>query len=196
MDTKKLSDIPTPLGDSADRTYPENSFDKYSVTSDGVVISHWKKKDVIKTNVLNRYGYCTVQLVHSDKRRKRFSVHRLVALAFLPQVEGKSVVNHIDGDITNNNVSNLEWCTTSENNTHAYRKLNKKPNKTNLGNTGFKSRDGIPIDKLDMNDNFICTYGSSRDAANQIGGSQGNIAMVLAGKRKSHKGFKWRRHAS
>lgn len=66
------------------------------------------------TYTLNNRGYFSVGI-----RRKTFMVHRLVALAFIPNLEQKPYVNHIDGNKLNNHVSNLEWCTVKENNLHA-----------------------------------------------------------------------------
>lgn len=84
----------------------------YLVRDDGLVWS---------TNV-NRFlkpelgtrGYRRVNL-----NGKRYLVHRLVAMAFLPNVNSKPQVNHIDGNKSNNALTNLEWATASENGRHA-----------------------------------------------------------------------------
>lgn len=55
-----------------------------------------------------------------DGKVKSWLVHRLVALAFIPKVEGKEYINHIDGNPKNNRVENLEWCNHKENNNHAF----------------------------------------------------------------------------
>lgn len=89
--------IPNPrLGTVGYRTYPER----------------------IKPCVENRYGYYQVTLSKEAKSRT-LRVHRLVALAFIPNPDNKPYINHIDGNKKNNRVSNLEWCTASENNWHA-----------------------------------------------------------------------------
>lgn len=73
------------------------------------------------TLALNRHGYYFVRL-RKNGHTKAFKIHRLVAINFIPNENGKSEVNHIDGDKTNNAVGNLEWVSRSENLKHAYKK--------------------------------------------------------------------------
>lgn len=74
----------------------------------------------------NGKGYLTVAFWIKDdkvKKKKKFYVHRLVASAFIENPLNKPQVNHIDGNKSNNLVTNLEWVTISENKIHNYRKL-------------------------------------------------------------------------
>ena len=71
---------------------------------------------------INNCGYYRVQLNHNGKKQ-RFFRHRLVATHFIPNTDKtKKFVNHIDGDKSNNTVTNLEWVTQSENEKHAFSK--------------------------------------------------------------------------
>ena len=76
----------------------------------------------------SKRGYVVVCLCKGNKR-STISVHRLVASAFIPNPYGKREVNHIDGNRSNNNASNLEWVTRSENERHAYQVLGKEPSR-------------------------------------------------------------------
>lgn len=54
-----------------------------------------------------------------DGKKKQIKIHRMVAIAFIPNLENKEIVNHKDGDTHNFHVSNLEWATAKENSQHA-----------------------------------------------------------------------------
>lgn len=70
-------------------------------------------------------GYPRVVFKEGDKI-KNFRVHRLVAIAYVPNPDNLPVVNHIDGDKENCRVENLEWCSIKENTVHAYRTLGNR----------------------------------------------------------------------
>jgi len=89
----------------------------YSISESGEVISRFGRQ--IKQHTSSA-GYARVELWSGGFGRK-YSVHRLVADLYIPNPEGKPQVNHKDGDKLNNDKSNLEWCTRSENQLHAYR---------------------------------------------------------------------------
>ena len=74
-------------------------------------------KEGILKQYRNSLGYCKVNL-HNDGKSKTFSVHRLVASAFLEPIEGKDIVNHKDQNPSNNHVENLEYCTQQYNVTY------------------------------------------------------------------------------
>lgn len=93
------------------KLYPKDP--NYSVSEDGLVLSN-KTRKIISPSP-NKKGYPTVTL--TGKLSK--TVHRIVAETYLPNLNNKPQVNHIDGDKTNNSVSNLEWATAKENMRHA-----------------------------------------------------------------------------
>lgn len=78
-----------------------------------------------KSKCYKRVTFC------KDGKTKRFLIHRLVALAFIDNPLNKPQVNHIDGNPSNNDMDNLEWCTQSENMKHAFRTGLQTPNITN-----------------------------------------------------------------
>lgn len=92
--------------------------EEYGITREGHVYSFKTGKPFKLTPALS-HGYPVVSL-HINKIRQYWPVHRLIATEFIEIIPNKTFVNHKDGDKTNNNVSNLEWCTNSENGKHAH----------------------------------------------------------------------------
>jgi len=82
-----------------------------------IVHNAHRRKRQLKPFV-NSQGYLKVNLYDADGKYKKKYIHRLVAEAFIPNPLNKPNVNHIDANVKNNNVNNLEWCTQSENLLH------------------------------------------------------------------------------
>ena len=80
--------------------------------------SYLKPEQILKTHVM-KCGYLAVVLRDSEQKKHLLKVHRLVAEHFIPNPNGLPQVNHIDGDKTNSNFENLEWCTPKQNTNHA-----------------------------------------------------------------------------
>lgn len=95
----------------------------YQVSNLGRVKSLKASDELIMSQTLNTSGYYKINLFKNGKRINS-RVHRLVAEAFHPNPENKYSIDHIDGDRLNNNVSNLRWATTQEN------QWNRKANKS------------------------------------------------------------------
>ena len=107
----------------------------YQVSNSGKVFS-LKMEIELKPNII-RSGYKMVRLSKHGWARD-YLVHRLVAMCFVNNPKNNRVVNHLDGNKTNNYFLNLEWCTDSENQLHAIRTGLRVP----------KSREEHPQHKL------------------------------------------------
>ena len=85
--------------------------------------NYFKEEKILNPST-HKNGYLAIGLTKENKT-KTFKVHRIVALHFIDNFLNKPEINHIDSDKSNNNVLNLEWCTSKENKEHAVKnKLN------------------------------------------------------------------------
>ncbi|MED1908548.1 MULTISPECIES: NUMOD4 motif-containing HNH endonuclease [Cytobacillus] len=127
-----------------------------SVKSLGKVITNSKGirrvfKERILTQTINSTGYKTVTLI-SNNKRIMYRVHRLVADAFIDNPLKLRVVNHKNGEKTDNRVENLEWVTHLENVNHSIYDLNK------IGGTNTEKPRGVRFNKQNNKWNSIIRY--------------------------------------
>lgn len=110
-----------------------------------------------------------------------FSIHRLVAMMFVPNPDGKPEVNHIDENIYNNRFDNLEWVSHRENimSGTVQERIDKGRNKCKK-----------KVYQYDKKGNLIKTYDGCVDVEKD-GFSSKCVATCCVGKQKTHKGFVW-----
>lgn len=162
---------------------------KYQVSNMGNVRSlNYKRTGKIKllNNRLDKDGYLIIDL---NNPRKTCKVHRLVAQHFIDNPENKAEVNHISGIKTDNNVSNLEWCTREENERHAWDNgLCERTREIARKNAA------IGTESLKKQVKCITTgeiYESTREASRQTGICQSGISACCRNKQKQSGGYKW-----
>ena len=141
------------------------------------------KKGRILKPMKDNNGYLKVKLC-KDGKEKAFTVHRLVAEAFLPNPHNYPCVNHKDENKQNNNVSNLEWCSAQYNNTYGTR-IERVAEKTTNGKCSK------PVLQYTLNGEFVREWESTAECGRN-GFNQGNVVTCCQGKLKKYKGFIWR----
>lgn len=165
---------------------PIPGFNNYRISSDGTVWSCYKTKTSKTTDewqplkpVQDITKYMIVTLCENGQRRN-FSIHRLLAMVFIPNPANKPHVNHIDSDETNNDLDNLEWATVSENSQHGYDYGRHTP-------PGEKE----VIQYVKDSDIEIARFKSLHEAGRQTGVAWQNISKVCLGIRPRAGGFSW-----
>ena len=161
----------------------------YQVSNMGRILSMKKGTPYILKPYPTRQGYMMVRLYENGGKRnyRDYAVHRLVAIAFIPNNDGKPEVNHIDGNKANNCADNLEWCTPKENMAHSWEK--------GLSNNTYKaiqqhSKDvQTPVIVTNVQTGESYKFASQKEACKALGLDTRNLNMVLKGKRRSHGGY-------
>ena len=131
-------------GDSMKEQWKEiENYEDYVISDRGRVFSYKSKKFLKPQN--DGRGYFQVNLCKNGVRKNQ-KIHRLVALAFIPNHENKRTINHIDGIKTNNFAENLEWCSQKENVQHSFDTGLQKPLKgSKVGNSKLSESQVLEI---------------------------------------------------
>lgn len=134
----------------------------------------------IRVQNIDHKGYYCVTLTRNAKGIQK-KVHRLVAMAFIPNPDNLPMVNHRDECKTNNNVNNLEWCTAMYNSHWGTARERCAWNRT-------------AVEQYDLDGNYIASYRSIMDAAKAVGISKQCIWLCLNRKgSKTSAGYIWKR---
>lgn len=140
----------------------------YAITEDGQVWSY--KSSQFLTPLIDKDGYYKVSL-SLDGIQKQFFIHRLVAQTYLPNLDNKPTVDHLNGIITDNHINNLQWATYSEQNLNQHwQKKRRKP---------------VLCKETDIQ------YNGITEVNKVLGLNMGHLSECLHGKRNTCGGYHW-----
>lgn len=175
---------------------------------------------ILSGSLVKRTGYISFSLC-KDGEIKKFSAHRIVAEAFIPNVDNKPEVDHINTIRHDNRAENLRWVTRKENinnpislerlriaftgkNSPHYGKKRSKEIKRKIseslkssplihGRIGVLCKNSRPVYQYDLKGNFIAVYAGQAEAARMTGIKQSDISLVCNGKSNIAGGYLWRK---
>lgn len=155
--------------------YADTNGNIYSTRKQG----GYRREPTLMNPVPDKDGYLRVNFYRNGKRHYLF-VHRVIAKTFIPNIDDLPQVNHIDGDITNNKVENLEWCTMSDNIKHRIEVLKHD-------NIGIPK----PIVVTDKSTGTKFFFESSGICAKYLNLSKQQVLDMLSGKSKKEE---WKKY--
>lgn len=146
---------------------PIEGHENYIVSSDGKVAKILKGDD-------NGKGYRFIKFPNGE----RMYIHQIVAKTFIKNPNDYNVINHKDGNKSNNKIDNLEWCTYSHNNKESYR-------------IGLRKPTYVKVVQKDLYGNIIKEWDSMSDIAKTLNITYQEISKCCRGERKTSHGYKW-----
>ncbi len=166
---------------------------KYEVSDNGIIKSisrKWVKQTRFLKPLIDRNGYFYVELSNSNKGKFQY-IHRIVALNFLKNPTSLLYVDHIDGDKKNNQVTNLKWCSASENAFNSYKRSNNRKKNSVVQNNFCKevefSVEELEVEKWkiipEFNNYYVSNLGRVKSKKRQ--GSSGGLLQLC----KDRKGY-------
>lgn len=170
------------------------SLDRLDVRSDGSKGSNRRLRGALLKASVGKVGYYVVVL-SKNRTRKTFTVHRLVAIAFIDNPDNKGSVNHINGIKTDNDINNLEWTTHKENMRHGWDTGLITPSYNNKnGNAQGEKHHGAKLTEEDVRfilDNIRSNGGpmTQRGLGRHFGVSNSTVYHIV--KRNTWKHVSW-----
>lgn len=160
----------------------------YTINTNGDVYS--VKRNKYLKHFIDKDGYAYVSLSKNCKGKK-FKLHRLLAIHFIPNPDNKPEINHIDGNKLNNCVNNLEWCTNKYNIHHAMNMGLLDDNLKKLKELNIQKAKGVKATNIKTQN--VIEFKSITEASNFLGdeAKRRHITEVANGKRKTAYGYKW-----
>ena len=146
----------------------------------------YKTKEIIRKQSANQKGYMRIGLSGLDGKSKMYSVHRLVAMAFIPNPENFTEVNHRDFNKANNCVENLEWCDRDYNLSYLDTKDRRIKN-LDRNKIGMKHRKPV----IGVIETKRVRFDSIKSASKFIGCVPSAVGNAIYGRSKSAKGWKF-----
>lgn len=150
-------------------------------------VSTWNAHKTLQQHLLkpcNRNGYLYVTL-----QKKILAVHRLVAAAFIPNLEYKPQVNHKNENKADNRVENLEWVTAKENINYGTSLARRAKTQRKLGNQINNKGTSLPVLCVELNTVFPSIREAVRSGA---GKDESAITKCCKGKKYTHNNKHWR----
>ena len=170
----------------------------YDISSYGRIRSFFNNRYGICDNPkiingsLGKNGYYTVSLFNPlTQKRTKMLIHRLVALTFIKNTEGKGFVDHINTIRTDNRVENLRWVTRLENNrnVNTVSKIKKWSMAYMATHRGSNNPCAKPVSQYAIDNSLVGTYGSLVEASEKTGISLRKITHNVNGEQKYADGY-------
>lgn len=164
----------------------------YEISSNGEIYS-LTKRVILRTHI-GCHGYAEVRMKKNGKVKHK-TIHRLLALNFIPNPLNKPCIDHIDGNKLNNSLDNLRWCSHKENsnNPHCLKLFSESAarawkNGRKMSEDAIRKRNEShykPINQYSRDGKFIKTWRSIKDAAISLNLHATSISSVCRGNTRS-----------
>jgi hypothetical protein len=151
---------------------PIDGFENYLIDKKGTIISLKRRLPHIMKPKMDKDGYLEIGLrkfENGKNIKKFFRVHRLVALAYIPNPNDLPLINHKNNNRNDNRTDNLEWCNSTYNNQYAF-KMGREP-----------SYNGQKKVVVLLNGNIVNEFGSIKACAEYFGMSDGHVRRIIKG---------------